>query len=351
LADTGLKGSVLTGAARTASPSVPSDNTVRWYLQLIGAEGLLRAEDEVELGREVKDLMEWERARADLGATMGRAPTDLEWASYLEMEVGDFLPQLCRARRAKDRMIVANLRLVVSIAKKYMHRGMPLSDMIQEGTLGLVRAVEKFDGDRGFKFSTYATWWVKQAVTRSIADQSRTIRLPVHLYDTISTIRKATRALTAELGRPPTEGEIAAHAGITLDKLHVTRVRMQATVPLDSPLHAHDENLALADVLESPDETPEDRVDNSLLRDDLEHVINSLTPRERDVVRMRYGLDDGRTKTLEEIGTVFAVTKERVRQIESKALRKLRHPYRSAVLRDYSERGAEAEEMPARHFA
>lgn len=312
------------------------DNTVRWYLKMIGVEGLLRANEEVELGRNIKDLMEWERARRELAKSIGRQPSNQEWAQYLDIDDKEFSPLLSDARKAKDRMIVSNLRLVVSIAKKYMYRGLPLSDMIQEGTLGLIRAAEKFDGDRGFKFSTYATWWVKQAVARSIADQSRSVRLPVHVYDSISSIRKATKVLTDDLGRPPTEEELAEHSGMTLDKLRSTRVRMQNSVALDSPLSAKDDSLTLSDVIQSQMESPEERVDNSLLRDDLEHVINSLTPRERDVVRMRYGLDDGRTKTLEEIGRVFSVTKERVRQIESKALRKLRHPFRSAVLRDYS---------------
>jgi RNA polymerase primary sigma factor len=299
----------------TSSTTVPSDNTVRWYLQLIGAEGLLVADEEVELGRSIKNLMDWERAKQVLTETMGRPPTDQEWAQYLDYDRDQFLIELYDARRAKNRMIVSNLRLVVSIAKKYMHRGMPLSDMIQEGTLGLIRAAEKFDSERGFKFSTYATWWVKQAVTRSIADQSRTIRLPVHLYDTISNIRKASKSLTTVLGRPPSEAEIAAHIGITVQKLSLTRVRMQSTVALDSPLSTSEDSLTLADVIESPEASPEDLVDHSLLRDDLEHVINSLTPRERDVIRMRYGLDDGRSKTLHEIGTIFSVTKERVRQV------------------------------------
>jgi RNA polymerase primary sigma factor len=318
----------------------PADNTVRWYLQLIGAEGLLRADEEIELGRNIRSLMEWERSRTELAKALGTQPTDEDLAQYLNLDQSEFLPQIQVARRAKDRMIVSNLRLVVSIAKRYMHRGLPLSDIIQEGTLGLIRAAEKFDGERGFKFSTYATWWVKQAVTRCIADQSRTIRLPVHLYDTISAIRKATKTLTATLGRPPSEAEIAEYVGITMEKLNLTRLRMQQTVPLESPLPGTDDNMTLGDIIESPESSPEDLVDNALLRDDLEHVINSLTPRERDVVRMRYGLDDGRTKTLEEIGRVFSVTKERVRQIESKALRKLRHPFRAAVLRDYSPRGS-----------
>ena len=312
------------------------DNSIRWYLHLIGGDRLLRPEEEVSLGREIRDLMQWQRKNIELADSIGRQPTQEEWADYLDMDRTDFATKLLSARRAKDRMIVCNLRLVVSIAKRYLNRGMPLSDLIQEGTLGLIRACEKFDAEKGFKFSTYATWWVRQAVSRSIADQSRTIRLPVHLYDTITAVRRATKFLTTELGRPPLESEVAEYCNITTEKLRTTRVNMQASLPLDSPISNVDDSLTLSDVIESESESPEDRVESSLLRDDLEHVVNSLTPRERDVVRMRYGLDDGRAKTLEEIGRVFDVTKERVRQIESKALRKLRHPYRSAVLRDYT---------------
>lgn len=313
-----------------------ADNTVRWYLQLIGGDRLLRAEEEVSLGRQIRHLMQWQRKLLELADSIGREPTQAEWADYLEIDHHEFAKRLNDAKRAKDRMIVCNLRLVVSIAKRYLNRGMPLSDLIQEGTLGLIRACEKFDAEKGFKFSTYATWWVRQAVTRSIADQSRTIRLPVPLYDTITAIRRATKFLTNELGRPPLEQEIADYCKISVEKLRMTRVNMQAALPLDCPLSSSDDALTLSDVIESAEESPEDRVESSLLRDDLEHVVNSLTPCERDVVRMRYGLDDGRAKTLEEIGRVFDVTKERVRQIKSKALRKLRHPYRSAVLREYT---------------
>lgn len=313
-----------------------ADNSVHWYLRLISNDPLLKPEEEVELGRLVKQLMAWEKKCVELADRMGRQPTVAEWADYLGRDRDEFGKHLLEARRAKERMIVCNLRLVVSIAKKYINRSMPLSDLIQEGTLGLIRACEKFDADKGFKFSTYATWWVRQAVSRSIADQSRTVRLPVHLYDSITAIRRATKILTNELGRPPLEKEVADYLDVTVEKLRQTRVYMQSSVPLDCPLGPSDDALRLSDVIESDEESPEDRVESSLLRDDLEHVVNSLTPRERDVVRMRYGLDDGRAKTLEEIGNVFDVSKERVRQIESKALRKLRHPYRSAVLKDYT---------------
>ncbi len=318
-------------------PSASSfgDNTVRWYLQLIAHDRLLRADEEIELGRQIRSLMEWQRQRAALASVMGREPSIDELADFVEADRADFARKFNSAERAKERMIVCNLRLVVSIAKRYLNRGLPLSDLIQEGTLGLIRACEKFDAERGFKFSTYATWWVRQAVSRSIADQSRTVRLPVHLYDTITSIQRATKELTMILGRSPTDAEIAEELGTTLLKVRKTRVAMQACIPLDSPIAGTDESLCLGDIIESPDESPEDRVESSLLRDDLEHVVNSLTPCERDIVRMRYGLDDGRAKTLEEIGRLFMVTKERVRQIESKALRKLRHPYRSAVLKEY----------------
>ncbi|KAA8496559.1 RNA polymerase sigma factor SigA [Porphyridium purpureum] len=314
------------------------DDSVGWYSRLIGDQNLLSSQEEVELSRQIAILLAWERERDALAETLNREPSDKEWAAHVGQDEASFERDLFLYRAARDRMVLSNLRLVVSIAKRYTSRGLPLGDMIQEGTLGLIRASEKFDGERGFKFSTYATWWVKQAVTRSIADNSRTIRLPVHLYETVNAIKRATRTLNEQHGRAPTDAELSKYMGMTMKKLRSLRIHMQPVVPLDKPLKVDDGTTTLGEIIECEDDPPEDRVEQSLLREDLEHVVNSLSPRERDVVRMRYGLDDGRVKTLEEIGRVFAVTKERVRQIENKAIRKLRHPYRAGVLRDFLKR-------------
>ena len=311
-----------------------TEDSIRIYLQEIGRIRLLRAEEEIELARKIADLLELERIRERIEDDLDREISDAEWAKEVDMELRPFRRRLFLGRRAKDKMVQSNLRLVVSIAKKYMNRGLSFQDLIQEGSLGLIRAAEKFDHEKGYKFSTYATWWIRQAITRAIADQSRTIRLPVHLYETISRIKKTTKILSQEMGRKPTEEEIAERMEMTIEKLRFIAKSAQLPISLETPI-GKEEDSRLGDFIEADGETPEDQVSKSLLREDLENVLDTLSPRERDVLRLRYGLDDGRMKTLEEIGQIFNVTRERIRQIEAKALRKLRHPNRNSILKEY----------------
>lgn len=314
-----------------------TEDSIRLYLQEIGRIRLLRADEEIELARKIADLLELERIREKIADDRELDPMDVkdaEWAEKVDMSLPSFRRRLFLGRRAKDKMVQSNLRLVVSIAKKYMNRGLSFQDLIQEGSLGLIRAAEKFDHEKGYKFSTYATWWIRQAITRAIADQSRTIRLPVHLYETISRIKKTTKLLSQEMGRKPTEEEIATRMEMTIEKLRFIAKSAQLPISLETPI-GKEEDSRLGDFIESDGETPEDQVSKSLLREDLESVLDTLSPRERDVLRLRYGLDDGRMKTLEEIGQIFNVTRERIRQIEAKALRKLRHPNRNSVLKEY----------------
>ncbi len=311
-----------------------TEDSIRLYLQEIGRIRLLRADEEIELARKIADLLALERIRDDLFLALDRDPIDAEWGEAVGMTLHPFRHRLHLGRRAKDKMVQSNLRLVVSIAKKYMNRGLSFQDLIQEGSLGLIRAAEKFDHEKGYKFSTYATWWIRQAITRAIADQSRTIRLPVHLYETISRIKKTTKLLSQEMGRKPTEEEIATRMEMTIEKLRFIAKSAQLPISLETPI-GKEEDSRLGDFIESDGETPEDQVSKNLLREDLESVLDTLSPRERDVLKLRYGLDDGRMKTLEEIGQIFNVTRERIRQIEAKALRKLRHPNRNSVLKEY----------------
>ena len=276
------------------------DDPVRMYLREIGRIKLLTADEEIDLARKIV-------AGGNSGAV------------------------------AKRKLVQANLRLVVSIAKKYVGRGMLFLDLIKEGNLGLIRAAEKFDHERGYKFSTYATWWIRQAITRAIADQARTIRIPVHMVETINKLKKVTRKLAQELARKPTEEELSAEMGISINKLREIIKVAQEPLSLETPI-GKEEDSRLGDFIEDKDaDAPVKTVAHELLREDLAEVLGSLSPRERDVLRLRFGMDDGRQRTLEEVGQLFGVTRERIRQIEAKALRKLRHPNRSKRLKEYVE--------------
>ena len=292
------------------------DDPVRMYLREIGRVPLLTGEEEVRLAQ----LME--RGKAErLKIEMGRGTVNRRWIDEGE--------------EAQRRLTEANLRLVVSVAKKYIGRGMNLLDLIQEGNIGLIRAVEKFDYTKGYKFSTYATWWIRQAITRAIADQARTIRIPVHMVETINRLIRISRRLLQDLGREPTSEEIAAQMEISPEKVREIIKVSQEPVSLETPIGEEDDS-HLGDFIE--DHTalaPADAASHQLLKEQVEDVLDSLTERERRVLQLRYGLDDGRTRTLEEVGKEFHVTRERIRQIEAKALRKLRHPSRSRKLKDY----------------
>ena len=333
-ADKDAKSAKALASIKVGPKGVYTEDSIRVYLQEIGRIRLLRPDEEIELARKIADLLQLEELAAQFETDHGHYPDTKEWAALVDMPLIKFRRRLMLGRRAKEKMVQSNLRLVVSIAKKYMNRGLSFQDLIQEGSLGLIRAAEKFDHEKGYKFSTYATWWIRQAITRAIADQSRTIRLPVHLYETISRIKKTTKTLSQEFGRKPTEEEIAESMEMTIEKLRFIAKSAQLPISLETPI-GKEEDSRLGDFVEADIENPEQDVAKNLLREDLEGVLATLSPRERDVLRLRYGLDDGRMKTLEEIGQIFDVTRERIRQIEAKALRKLRHPNRNGVLKEY----------------
>ena len=314
--------------------SVNTEDPVRMYLKEIGTVPLLSADQEIELAKEMeagvaayKLLTAQDREKVELTDTereliAGKTDEELQ----VMMKVGE---------TARSRLTNANLRLVVSIAKRYVGRGMLFLDLIQEGNLGLLKAVEKFDYSKGFKFSTYATWWIRQAITRAIADQARTIRIPVHMVETINKLVRVSRQLLGELDREPTPEEIAERMDIPVERVREIIKISQEPVSLETPI-GEEEDSHLGDFIQDDNvPVPADAAAFTLLKEQLSEVLETLTEREQKVLRLRFGLDDGRSRTLEEVGKEFSVTRERIRQIEAKALRKLRHPSRSRKLKDY----------------
>ena len=307
-----------------SAEGVAIDDPVKVYLKEIGRVPLLTSEEEVQLAT---DIMNGNNAIEILSET-----GDIELPADQKAELDG---HIAAGERAKKRLCEANLRLVVSIAKKYVGRGMQFLDLIQEGNLGLIKAVEKFDPTKGFKFSTYATWWIRQAITRAIADQARTIRIPVHMVETINKVKKISSQLLHKNGHEPSAEEIAEELEIPVDKVREIMRVAQEPVSLETPI-GEEEDSRLGDFI--PDEgtpVPAEAASHTLLKEQLGAVLQSLTPREEKVLRLRFGLEDGRPRPLEEVGKEFNVTRERIRQIEAKALRKLRHPSRSKKLRDF----------------
>jgi len=274
-----------------------SDDSVRLYLREIGRVKMIKPDEEIELARRI--------AKGD--------------------------------EEAKKKLIQANLRLVISIAKKYVNRGLPFQDLIQEGNLGLIRAAEKFDHTKGFKFSTYATWWIRQAISRGLADKSRTIRVPVHMVESINKMKKTSARLSQELGRKPTDTELASSMELPVTKVQEIIQADREPISMEMPLN-RDEETFLGDLIEDSESSrPDANTEEQLMRQDLNRMLSQLTPRERDIMHLRYGLEDGRQRTLEEVGRLFNITRERVRQIEHKAFRKLRQPAWSSKLSGYLE--------------
>ncbi len=352
------------------------NDLLRLYLQDIGRVDLLTSEEEVTLSRQVQQrekllvqerdlsnrhaairiLLDLEELQLREANQVSHWPTRQEWARAAELpleelnrqlnegyslwaeEVGleakELQRRLREGRRARDRMIQANLRLVVAVAKKYQQRGMELLDLVQEGTLGLERAVEKFDPTRGFRFSTYAYWWIRQGITRAIATQSRTIRLPVHVTEKLNRIKRVQQEIASEKGRLASVSDLAKELGLSEETVRLTLMRVPRSVSLETRV-GKDQDTQLGDLLEDGSATPEQTLTRDALHDDLEHLLDELTPREAEVIRSRFGLEDDHPRTLAEIGEAMALSRERVRQIETRALLKLRQPQRRSKVRDY----------------
>ena len=363
---TSITSSVSSSKNKKVKVTESGDASIRTYLKSMATHDLLKAPDEIYLARQIQLLIRWEKIRESTEEGLGEPPTYSQWCDAINaadealevdfqennndydspLDVASLKKHIIKSKKAKKAMIESNLRLVVSIAKRYQHRGLSFQDLCQEGTLGLMKATEKFDPNKGFRLSTYATWWIKQSIMRAIADQSRVIRLPVHIHDQLNSIRKSTKELAATLGRNPTDLEVAEKANLTVDKLRFLSSAAKPTISFETPKNVgrkgsgagvggNGAEITLQDSIRDSEPLPEDITENSMLKDDVNKLLCTLSEREQEVVKMRFGLDDGRPKTLEEIGNRFSVTRERIRQIEARALHKLRQPYRNHKLKEY----------------
>lgn len=323
-------------------------DSMRTYIKTMCNHELLNKNEEIILAREIQILVQWEGVREELESELLRPPTYAEWATkiHINMTVADLKKQIRRSLRAKAALTESNIRLVVSIAKRYQRRGLSFQDLAQEGILGLTRACEKFDPERGFRFSTYASWWIRQSISRSLNDHGRIIRLPVHIHDQLNSVRKTERELSGEFGRDPTAEEVSSRTGLTNEKIEFLNRVAQQAISMEHQVRSSKakgsaagiggaNGLTLGDLMGDPESQPDEQASYQMLKDDISRLICTLNSREQAVIRMRFGLDDGKSKTLEEIGRRFSVTRERIRQIEARALHKLRQPYRNHAVKCY----------------